>query len=1413
MKSKLILIACIFAICSCLLAKYSDAFFIGDYSNLYDENYWNYAKEAGFNVVKIKANPNEHESITTNKISLIDSKGFDVFLWDNANNTNSIYKNSFSNKYKYQAEYTKLADDYINPQTLRDQYDWFYSFNYDPALLSNNTIEVFNNEIKCNVLAGASGYNVFTDLKIRENMPELDPTTASSDSLLLVQLLYEDDRNTEFYVTFRMKSNNASNDPICKIGLKIAVDNTDSQNNYITYNYDISSLLVSTNPTSYDGLVLNKDCFQNSQGPTSQGWSTFVYKLTIAQINDYIILHPPTENPNYTGPFKMSYGADRIYYIAPTLYFCNNGDLSVDYVEFEDNYHKDFSSRKDAVLARMNTFYGNNLLGFDTFDESSQPQFDIFRQLKTIPNSHPNMELQTAVTTFGWDNTQEYDNNKYSMMKHYSIETQSNTLCPDAYLAGNQKALYNSASLTNPDHIQNLTDTITRNYRMTKNVSLSSNPPKQFIPAIQAYGLWDKDNNGNWKWKNIMLPPNAQQKMLMYLPLCYGVDGLWEFKFASDVDLSDIGTEDWDDREPIISPINYRGTNLEITFPEQYQVIKEANNRILSIGNIIKNLQWISGNTIIDNSALTTNSSSVPVINATISNPYDANQQSISPAYHGFVEYGIYKDDIDQVYLMLVNRRTNKKDLPENQEINTFNVNSSFTTAPPQEVTLNVGNIPNDWMAYNCLTGENYSICNGIVTVPIDAGDGLLVKVGYRAVPPVIKANEVFLLSDEKVYYDIINRGKLRITNNVEFINSKIINEPNAELTINNATITSNSNTDMINYSNHNIINISNSTLSATKDILAPLSRFENSNNTIKLTNSNFIGNNKTNKAIIYHTYNNGMSLYISGCSFNNFDKGIQYFTSSNSTDKIIDNNFSNNNTGLYIFGEGHLSPISNCTFVDNMLGLESIFTNTKIKDCTFSRVNLGSTTYSPLGIRLENNYVFPRASSDPIIPDSVMIWQVRNCSFNDLKIGVEIYGASTRFINNEFNCKTNMKLLDRSFPDLSFRACNNFYSNNPTVAHFFMTDESSIKLKSGHNDIFNPDLIPNSDPYYNKHDFFINRNNLIINRNLPSVIDCSQNYWDTPINGVSVDINDTTFASNFIIDNLDPTENDNSPFDINSQIDQARVDLKDCNFDQALIIFKGIMVNQIENEKEYWKECVDECFNITGYIKGDFKQLIDTYQSLYDNPPIYLSQTEKNDYLSLLEDFIKRCYMQIDAKSSTNIEFAKQILINRIQNPDSEIDQLCAGINLDNILLLETINDSQNKSSSNYEESSLIINSIDASKNTKFNQLNMLFNEKDESTNPIIPKKIEAVNYPNPFNPSTTIQFGLPVDSDVKINIYNIKGQKIKALVSQKMIAGTHKVEWNGKDQMNKSVSSGIYFYQIKTNKGSINKKMLMLK
>jgi hypothetical protein len=89
-----------------------------------------------------------------------------------------------------------------------------------------------------------------------------------------------------------------------------------------------------------------------------------------------------------------------------------------------------------------------------------------------------------------------------------------------------------------------------------------------------------------------------------------------------------------------------------------------------------------------------------------------------------------------------------------------------------------------------------------------------------------------------------------------------------------------------------------------------------------------------------------------------------------------------------------------------------------------------------------------------------------------------------------------------------------------------------------------------------------------------------------------------------------------------------------------------------------------------------------------------------------------------------------------------------------------------------------------------------------------------KLTNYPNPFNPSTTIDFSLQNDSKIELSIFNIKGQIVKTLTNNEFTSGTHSIIWNGDDNFGKAVSSGIYYYKLNVNgKTEAVKKCLLLK
>ena len=542
-----------------LLAKHSDNFLIGDYSrvddNINNTNYYiNAIKEAGFNTVRLKTkswHPVPY-SLDRERINQLDADGIDIVIWDNGydvdGNTHKTcytpYMQSISNKMEFLTNYTVRDTD--SPTELSGEPDWFYGFKYDPELLNSSTIEVLEEDeeekgILCKPLSDSVSYTVFKDLYIRENM-YLSTSIDSYDDQLLYPFNFTfyqgvvGDSTLYLYITFKMRINRIiENDyPICKLGLKVAVNNIGNINHEIGWDYNLSELLEPVNPEiqGYDeeieGFELYQDDFLENTNPN---YKEFTYKLKLDRdyINEYIADHNPTNIRN----LQLSVRNNKIMKIFPTLEFYCNRDtrLYVKSVGFEDQVIKNWkelvdedgdSIVEDSIKARINAFNESNIIGFDTYDEPGPTQFEAVKKLNELLTSgdlsRSDYTFHTAITNYGRD----FNNldQTYSLLKHFKSYTGNKILSPDPYLTGNNTAYYNNSSVSDSRHIQYITDKISQSYKKAR---LLATDGHKFIPIIQAFGDW---NGSETKWERIMIPPTAQQKMLMYLPLCYDPDGI-----------------------------------------------------------------------------------------------------------------------------------------------------------------------------------------------------------------------------------------------------------------------------------------------------------------------------------------------------------------------------------------------------------------------------------------------------------------------------------------------------------------------------------------------------------------------------------------------------------------------------------------------------------------------------------------------------------------------------------------------------------------------------------------------------------------------------------------------------------------------------------------------------------------------
>ena len=85
--------------------------------------------------------------------------------------------------------------------------------------------------------------------------------------------------------------------------------------------------------------------------------------------------------------------------------------------------------------------------------------------------------------------------------------------------------------------------------------------------------------------------------------------------------------------------------------------------------------------------------------------------------------------------------------------------------------------------------------------------------------------------------------------------------------------------------------------------------------------------------------------------------------------------------------------------------------------------------------------------------------------------------------------------------------------------------------------------------------------------------------------------------------------------------------------------------------------------------------------------------------------------------------------------------------------------------------------------------------------------------NYPNPFNPTTNISFVLAEQGSARMDVYNLRGQRVRTLFNTEFSKGRHTIEWDGRDDQERQLASGIYFYRLTTPQSMYSKKMILMK
>jgi len=547
-----------------------------------------------------------------------------------------------------------------------------------------------------------------------------------------------------------------------------------------------------------------------------------------------------------------------------------------------------------------------------------------------------------------------------------------------------------------------------------------------------------------------------------------------------------------------------------------------------------------------------------------------------------------------------------------------------------------------------------------------------------------------------------------------------------------------------------------------------------------------------------YRLEDENSSLVCDFVEFSNLSKGVHFISSVKTATEINNCDFYNCDVGIYLIGNGSMRHISNCDLAinTNKIGIYQNTISCKISECTFTNLDDNCA-----GIELDNSFCDDEGDSTPEDRPS----SIDGCIFNDNVVGINCVNANPRITNCEFyeNGPLGLKICNNSVIDMSWSA-NNKLCIYPLKILFHPS--GILQLQSGHNDFMDTGLdfaFPDTYEYQG------------------NTINCNGNYWEdwNPTNPYQdprdyIDIQETNMPEGFIIadhQRMDDDPNTTTYIEPKDRFEEAGMLESSGEPDAAFSLYATILTDLLEVEMCFWKISIDRVFSLSIRLDNDLDDLLLFYDNFLINIPEFVPLLKKEELITFVKNYQKK--IQIEIK---NYQEAADIVVERIDNPSSPVDSLFAVMELESIYYIASLENGRANVSTLYQQHNPE-NDIQLQQwhDDHWKQINKLLGIGDEHENVTIPIKPELYNnFPNPFNPETTISFSIPEDSKVNLSIYNIKGQKVRTLTNDELVKGNHDVVWKSKDNSGKSVSSGIYFYKFDVNgKTKGLKKMLLLK
>ncbi|MGI6198093.1 MAG: right-handed parallel beta-helix repeat-containing protein [Candidatus Cloacimonadaceae bacterium] len=576
-----------------------------------------------------------------------------------------------------------------------------------------------------------------------------------------------------------------------------------------------------------------------------------------------------------------------------------------------------------------------------------------------------------------------------------------------------------------------------------------------------------------------------------------------------------------------------------------------------------------------------------------------------------------------------------------------------------------------------------------------------------------------------------------------------------------------------------------------------------------ELSDSGFFGtSNVTSEGLFIRTMNSPVS--INNVKFDNLKFGIRRFGPSNGLITITGCRFTNNKVGIESYNINH-TVIQQCNYTNNRTGIY-LYNNssTIIRQCDFINNKTGK---QGTGIKLT-------ASSPPIVGCNFKDLQrgicterayegglgvestIKESTFKRCEIGIESRSSNHRLERNCFD-RNEYGIVNHAGSNLNLsKTANNVMNNYEYNVYFYdsLPYRATIQLLAGYNDFYH---LPDDETGIPATDFHFD--DYYCSPPLSDRIDASFNWFqDRQVTVNNPDYADYVYVGTY---NLYPSMPDPNlppqpPTDIRLYI--ALDYESQGSYDLAAATYQAIIDDQLEEEKPQVTSAIDGLYRCKEMTSSPTSETIAYFdakaaQNAIDNPSLS----------AILKDYLVQLHV-----ISEDFQSAVDLLQPRISDPVSEVDSLRAVLDLEIVLQLAAAGGTKRPITTEYTQyqyPNFQVYEVMHGKNWDKYRRALQKNNPNMANIPAFP--LIHNNYPNPFNPSTTIAYSIPKDGLVKIDVYNIKGQKVKQLCNTEMLRGHHKVIWDGKDKHHRSVSSGVYFVRLQANGQSSTRKIMLMK